>query len=101
MASSNSLGLELDVTNISISDSKATQKAKEPIDGSVPDPAGDAAGVEGDGSGGPVPTAENLADERIADTKDQGPKKDKPAPYINPDRVLTGGTKQVSNLFAI
>jgi hypothetical protein len=102
MASSNSLGLELDVANMSVSDSKNTQKGKK----SVPDPAGDAAGVEGDGSGGPVPgsdtqtdqNAEKLADDKTADAKDREPKKDKPAPYINPDRVATGGAKPVSDV---
>jgi hypothetical protein len=92
MSGSNSLGLE----NLSISDPTATKTETsdrsntETTDWSKTESVDWAASVEGDD--GATPKSGGGTE---AAAGEQAEKKPKQAPYINPDRVLTGGQKPV------
>lgn len=85
-AASNSLGLDL-----------AALKIKDSPDPAEPKPSADAQNAApNDGAAKPSEPAEVAQDAEQADTgDDKKESKEKKKPYVNPDRVKTGGAQRV------
>ena len=85
-AASNSLGLDLDA--LKIKDDPAPADAEPPAQDASPSKDGASSTPEGAANGQPV------GDDKDATESKKEPK-EKKKPYVNPDRVKTGGAQRV------